>query len=186
MIRYKLVTQDFKTRAGERNETVWTIGTKHTALGDGSLYTDGVIHSYESPELAVLLNPIHAAIKEPRLIEIECSDLIANDGLKGGHKSATMIREIPLPTISQEQRVIFAILCVRSIPNRAQIAAWEDWADNYLSGTDRGTKAAYAAAAYAAYAAADAAYAQGIKIDFAALAHTACNTKNPTQTKGDV
>lgn len=131
MIRYKLVTQEFKTRAGERNETVWTEGVVNTATGHGGLCTNGVIHSYETPALAVLLNPIHANIENPRLIEIECSEMIASDDLKGGNKSATMIREIPVPEVSHIQRIIFAILCVRAIPGRELIPAWELWADNF-------------------------------------------------------
>lgn len=175
MLRYKLVTQDFKTRAGESNETTWIKGVTHTATGTGGLCTDGVIHSYETPALAVLLNPIHANIRKPRLIAIECSELVADDSLKGGHKSATMIGEVELPAITNKQRVIFAILCARAALYRAQIPEREAWANKYLPWT------AYAAspARAASYAAVYASYAQGIKIDFAALAHTACNTKNP-------
>ena|SRR3990167_3112643 len=72
MKRYKLVDQKYRTQVSEKNETCWQLpdGThpRIVATGTGTdLCTAGVIHSYASPELAVLMNAAHAAIREPRL-----------------------------------------------------------------------------------------------------------------------
>ena len=156
MIRYKLVTDDFKTRPGRDNETVWRIGESVTATGDGGLCTDGVIHSYESPLHAAFLAPFHVDKDHVRLIEIECSEIVADDGLKGGSKRATMTRELQLPTLTTEQRAEVSIRLVLAIPGRKPVDGWDDWAARWLSGK-RDKQAAVDAVAYAADAAADAA-----------------------------
>jgi hypothetical protein len=157
MLRYKLVTQDYKTRKGQENETTWEIGKTVTAESSSiELCSAGVIHSYETPELAVLLNPIHANIQNPRLLVIECSEIVAQDWGKAGHKSVTAIKEIPLPIIGLKQKIAFSILC--------SLAVYKDpkyviWANNWLSNFDNTTEAAEAAAdvALAAETAAEAA-----------------------------
>jgi len=63
MKRYKLTDQNLQTHGGYQ----WVVGEWHKATGDGkALCTDGWLHCYDSPELAVLLNPIHAGIENPR------------------------------------------------------------------------------------------------------------------------
>ena len=158
MKRYKLVTQDYKTRAGYSNETTWSIGVRVAAVGSNdALCSNGVIHSYASPELAAFLNPIHADIVDPRCLELDAGPLVADDGLKGGHKYVTPTAEIKLPRPTLRQRVIFAILCTRAIPGRAPIPEWDAWASTYLRGAADTAYAAADAAADTAYAAADAA-----------------------------
>jgi len=153
VIAYKLVDQKFRTRAGHDNEVTWRVGETHTATGKSNmLCTDGVIHSYTSPELGAFLNPTHADIKAPRCIELDASPVVDSDGLKQGHKSATMLREVPMPQPTLRQRVVFAILCARAVPNRKRVPEWESWADCYLANA---TSAAHAecAANTAMYAA---------------------------------
>ena len=166
MIRYKLVTQDYKTRVGYENETLWkTVDGKFPkikAKGQGNkLCTNGVIHSYSSPLVAVFLNPVHANIDNPRLLETECSEILIDDGTKAGHKEAYGIREIKIPEITEEQRIKFAILCALEVYKNSKFSFW---AKNWLSGVDRTKESAHAADANAAdadaYAAdADAAHA---------------------------
>lgn len=145
MKRYKLVTQKYTTQ----ENTLWSKGIRITAIGHGNeLCSNGVIHSYESPELAVLLNPIHANIPNPRLLIIECGALVADDCLKGGHKWAIMKEEIPLPIVTPEIRVTFSILCALEVYSNKD---FEKWADKWLSGVDRSVKAAWSAARSAAW-----------------------------------
>jgi hypothetical protein len=150
---YKLTTQDNKTRKGYSNECTWGAGVTHIAKGTGGLCTEGCIHSYLSPELAVIMNPIHANIKAPKLWECKGEIVLSDNGLKVGGKCLTTVREISLPNVTLEQRVIFAILCVKSVFG-GKSAEWDKWAEDYISGKNR---AAHAAAYDAARAAADAA-----------------------------
>ena len=153
MILYKLTTQDFKTREGYPNETLWGRGVSHTAKGHGTeLCSDGYIHAYLSPLLAVLMNPIHAGIQNPVVWEAEGS-VSVSDGLKVGCKTLTTVRQIPLPSVTTEQRVRFAILCALAV-NKDE--AFKIWAGGWLSGLDTSEEAARAAraAGWAAWAAA--------------------------------
>jgi hypothetical protein len=121
--------------------------------------TDQVLHCYNHPLLAVILNSVHANIKNPLLFEISVDKIVASDGLKFASKSQTLIKEIPLPEISLEQKIEFGIRVAKTIYTEKK---WNEWADKWLDGSDRSKEsAAYAVAAYAAaaYAAADAAYA---------------------------
>ena len=173
MERYKLVYQQYRTQ----NETCWQLpdGTHpriHARGAGDSLCTAGVIHSYASPELAAFMNIVHAAIREPRCIVIDAGPMVADDGTKGGHKWAQMVREVPMPVPTLQQRVVFAILSVRAIPGRAPIPIWEQWADDYLRGYNASVAGARAAeeAATATYARASAAYTEYAEY---AVAHTA-------------
>ena len=138
-------------------------GMSHSGTGEGGLCGPGWIHAYEHPLIAVLMNPIHADFKNPRLWEAEGKIAIRDGQLKCGCATLTTIREIPLPAITAEMRVRFAILCAREALTAADAAckAWNAWADKWLSGEDRSAAAAAKADAAAAKAAYDAAGAVG-------------------------
>jgi hypothetical protein len=133
---YKLTDQKMQTY----NSTQWGDNITHTANGQGDLCGPGWLHAYTSPLLAVLLNPIHANTVNPILWEAEGTGDSKNDrGLKIGFTSLTTVRTLPIPVVTLEQKIRFAILCGKQIntdPN------WNAWADNWLSGTDRSEAAA--------------------------------------------
>jgi hypothetical protein len=151
---YKLTDGDGQTRGG----TQWGPGVSHSGTGEGELCGPGWIHAYEHPLIAVLLNPIHADFKTPRLWEAEGEVGLRDGQIKCGCKTLTTVREIPLPAITTEMRVRFAILCAKEV---CACRSWNAWADRWLSGEDRSEAAAEdaAEAAWAAQAASWAAYA---------------------------
>lgn len=194
-IVYKLTDQDNYTRRGHPNETKWGRNVTHTAKGSGGLCSDGVIHAYSSPLLAVLLNPIHAAIENPKLWKAEMEVRYSDKGLKIGGKTLTTVAEIPVPEVTVRQRVIFAVLCAkasfgivdappsafflrqdsRAVEAMKRRKAWEDWAEAYMEGkaealTARAANAAANAAnaAYAAHASAHAVEADAARAAYAA------------------
>ena len=146
---YKLTDRDGQTWGG----TQWGPGVSHSGTGEGELCGPGWIHAYEHPLVAVLMNPIHADFKNPRLWEAEGEVGLRDGQIKCGCKTLTTIREIPLPSITSEMRVRFAILCAKEV---YACLSWNAWADKWLSGEDRSEAAAWAAAeaAWAAQAAA--------------------------------
>ena len=155
---YKLLDQKMTSH----NNTKWEIGVPITISKEGNLMcTDQVLHCYNHPLLAVILNPIHANIKNPLLFEISVDNIVDSDGLKFASKSQTLIKEIPLPEISLEQRVEFSIRIAKLVYTEKK---WNEWADSWLNGSDKSREsaddAAYAANGTAyAYATAAAAYA---------------------------
>ena len=153
---YKLTDPNGVTRAREPGETQWGENVTHTAIGDGNeLCTFDVIHAYLTPELAILLNPIHADFSEPILWEAE-GEIVAREGdIKVGCKSLTTLRRLPLVEPTLVQRIAFGILCAKAVYSEPSFVAW---ADKWLSGEDRCQAAAQAAAeaaeaAWAAWAA---------------------------------
>ncbi|HRT22354.1 MAG TPA: hypothetical protein P5318_19765 [Candidatus Hydrogenedentes bacterium] len=155
---YKLTDGDGKTLNG----TQWGPGVSHSGTGEGGLCGPGWIHAYEHPLIAVLLNPTHANFQNPRLWEAEGEVGLRDGQLKCGCKTLTTVREIPLPSITTEMRVRFAILCAKEV---CADLSWNAWADKWLSGEDRSVEAAkaaawasYDAAAWAVEAVAAAAY----------------------------
>lgn len=151
---YKLTTQDHKTRKGAYNECQWGEGVSHSGKGVGDLCGDGYIHAYTHPLLAVLLNPIHAAIVNPVLWECAGDVVLSDNGLKVGCVTLTTVRRVPLPEVTTTQRVAFGILCAKAVYEEA---AWDEWAGGWLNGTNRSARAASRAAAGVSRAAADAA-----------------------------
>lgn len=142
MKKYKLTTQFMTTHKGFQ----WKLGRKEIIEKEGNELCSGeVFHFYDSPELAILLNPIHANITNPRLFEVEC-EVVSHDGLKGGSKIMKIEKELPLPEISLTQKIAFGIYCAMTAHNEP---IWSKWAKNWIDGTDRSTKAAKAAKAAA-------------------------------------
>ena len=139
MIKYKLVDKEGYTRRGETGETFWFDGLEKIAQGYcNELCTSDVIHYYDHPLLAVLFNPIHANIPDPRLITIEIDRDVAHDGLKGGCKSAKFAEEIKLPVLTIEQRVEFAIkISLKYYKDTGYL----EWAKNWLVGKYRSISA---------------------------------------------
>lgn len=138
MIKYKLTTQALTTYKGFQ----WEVGKTVTTSGEGGLCSAGWLHYYHSPELAVLLNPIHAAIRNARLWEVEADGRHLDDrGLKGGCTQMCLLRELPLPVFDMEQRVEFAIRCAMLGYTEP---IWQSWAEGWLRG-DRGYAATAAA-----------------------------------------
>lgn len=149
---YKLTDENGQTYAG----TQWGPGITHTAAGNESqsLCSDAWIHAYESPLLAVLFNPIHANFQNPILWEAE-GVIGKRDGqLKCGCRTLTTIRQIPLPVITIEQMVKFAIYCGLEVYENEDFVTW---ANNWLNGSDRTAAAADAVWHTAVYGAARAA-----------------------------
>jgi len=154
---YKLTDRKMQTYGGFQ----WTLGGWQEAKGNltKELCSDAWLHCYDSPLLAILHNPIHANITNPRLFEVEVGGETKDDGeIKRGFHRMRLVKEISLPEITKNQKQAYGILCAKEVYKGK---SWNEWADNWLNGKYRSKRAARAAAhaAHAAYAAAHAAHA---------------------------
>ena len=156
MLYYKLTDKDGYTRKDANNECLWGDNITHTATGkESQLCSSDLIHVYQHPLIASLMNPVHADFKNPLLWECEVTGNCAHDGqLKSGFKTVTTIRRIDLPVITLEQRIRIAIYC--SLKKYSD-PSFVKWANAWLDGSDRSEDSAEAAeeasAAWAAWAA---------------------------------
>ena len=159
MVVYKLTDADGYCRRGKPGETRYEVGKTYTSDGTGDLCTEHWRHAYEHPVLAVLHDPIHGAHGlNARIWECETGEgkILREGKMKLGTTSITILREIPLPVVTTEQRVAYAIHCALRVYAEESFAKW---AEGWLDGTNRTRCAADAeyAAEYAAMCAADAA-----------------------------
>ena len=166
---YKLTDANMRTH----NEFQWEVGKWVETSGEGELCGPGWIHCYHHPLLAVLLNPIHANFKHPRLFEAEVSGKSLDDrGLKIGWQKVRLLEEISIPKITKEQKIRFGIFCALRVYKEKSFVAW---AKRWLSGKDISRTATWAART-AAGAAAGAAAEK--KINLIALAKRACRRED--------
>lgn len=150
---YKLTDQYDRTY----DDCQWGEGVTHTTSGKGDLCGPGWIYAYTDPLLAVLFNPIHANFRNPHLWEAE-GEIGKNDhGMKVGCTQLTTIHCVPLPKITIEQSVRFAILATKQVYSDV---AWNCWADRWLNNSDRSEETAWETAWAAAWAATMAAVAR--------------------------
>jgi hypothetical protein len=150
-IYYKLTDQDNKTK----NDTLWGENVTHKASGTGNkLCSSNVIHAYDTPYQALLMNPNHADILNPKLWIADGENEVNNDGTKVGLKSLTTIKQIEIPDFKLELKVEIAIHLALQVKNNKKFRIWAiKWLDNI----DRSYTAAAAAADVAAAGAAGAA-----------------------------
>ena len=127
---WKLTSESHETYGGCK----WGVGVEHTAAGTGALCTSGWLHAYLSPELAVLLNPIHSNIEKPVLWRADGDVGLADGQLKVGCTRLRTIGIVPLPKCATEQRVRFAILCALEVYFEP---GFVKWATDWLDGSNR-------------------------------------------------
>ena len=136
-IRYKLTNQDMITY----NTCQWTLNEWKETSGNGKLCSNGWLHCYSNPLLAILLNPTHANIDNPRLFEIEVEgENLTDNGLKEGWTRMRIVKELDIPKITRIQMVAFGILCALEVNKNETFIKW---ANNWLSGKDRSKESAY-------------------------------------------
>jgi hypothetical protein len=106
---YKLTTQNNTTFNGFK----WIPGRWKKTSGIGPLCTEGWLHAYSDPLVAVFMNYIHASIDNPKLWEAEGNGEFKDDrGTKCGFSRMRIIKKLPLPKISLEDRIKIAITFV--------------------------------------------------------------------------
>jgi hypothetical protein len=104
-----------------RDNTQWSEG--HTEIKEGPDYrlcSKTVVHAYRSLNLGLLLNPVHASIRDPLPWECEGTVEVEDYG-KVGCSSLTTVKKIPLPDwytdphMRRKVQIRFAILCAESV-----------------------------------------------------------------------
>jgi hypothetical protein len=194
---FKLTDQEGYTRRGSSNQVKWAEGYTVTCKSkeNPDLCTNDVVHGYKNSNLALLLNPHHADIRNPLLWEAE-GEIVAEDWGKIGCFSLTTIGKLPIPEWYADKKkrkmvcVAFAILCAEAVlqhfekdypaddrPRKAIEAAKAYLKNPTVRAADAAARTADAAyAAYAAYAARTA-YAAAYAADAAAYAADAAAEK---------
>lgn len=174
---YKLTDQSGNTQ----NKTNWIPKITHEKQPCGSpeLCSAAVYHAYTNANLALLLNPIHADISNPRMFE--CSgDVVVSDWGKVGSFKMTSKKEMRLPDwhtndeTRKQVQVMFAVLCAESVLHIYETYSNDPRPRQAIEAAKEYLKHKNADAARAAWGAANAAWgAANTDIDFAKLADLA-------------
>jgi hypothetical protein len=191
-IVYKLTTADGRTRVGKLNEMQWGDGIEHAIpqhLRDVTkeLCTRHWLHAYADPLLAEMLDAAHGNYGASGVLW-ECeAEVVRREPDKLGCWRVKTLRRVARPAVTIAQRVRFAILASLEVYDRPGYVAW---AEGWLSGANRSTDAARAAAAdvaYIAYAAdGHAAFAAYVAEAYAAPAYAAEAAAYAAVAKGDI
>jgi len=90
----------------------------------GEIVSQNIWECADSPLLAVMINPLHTECVRPRLFELR--------GIfKDKNICLNRIGEIDIPEVSAEQKLAFAMYCVRTLSPEHAFAAWvERWLAN--------------------------------------------------------
>lgn len=185
--RYKLTSDEWTTY----KNTKWGPNITHEVSGTGDLCSNGWIHVYSDPRLAIFLDPVHGSFgKDSILWEVNVSGKSKMDmGLKEGWESVTTLKIIEKPILTTEHRIRAAIYASALVYSDESFLYW---AKNWLNGNDRSERTAEAetaaaraelwagkyetAAEIAIYAAKTAVYAT-VKAAYKAAAETAADAE---------
>jgi hypothetical protein len=132
--RYKLVEQEaVRSENSEDKEEKfeWKLKKWKEIEGDKEffgVFSEGWLHCYSDPLIAILLNPINENIQNPRLFEVEVDGKEAHCNMKYAYKKMRLMKEVNVPKITLEQKVKFAVLCALEICGDNKFTSWaKDW-----------------------------------------------------------
>jgi hypothetical protein len=131
---YIFTTKNYETDIYSANIREWGVNITHGSKSDYWLNKQDPILAYKNVLLAVFMAPTHVAQKYSVMWECEGDIVEQVSQLKCRCTSLTTLRQIPMPIITLEQRVKFAILCALQLCNEIWFV---DWANNWLNGKDR-------------------------------------------------
>ncbi len=133
VFRYKLTTADGKTY----NDTQWGPGVTHSAPGKGSLCSNGWIHVYNHPLVALIFNPVHGDFRDNAILwKCRCwGSTLGDKGTKEGWQHVKTIKPIEKPKLTEDRVRAFAILSSMNLVKKyPPTKEWLDWAKGWLNG----------------------------------------------------
>lgn len=114
MLKYKLTTQEYD---------VFNIHQfKEPSNNDGFFY-------YNTPELAILLNPVYTKIKNPKLWECRVKGKRISNNLIGTCSGITILKEIPKPEFKSRQLVE---ICYKLVNEIFECMKFDEKQDKFL------------------------------------------------------
>lgn len=124
---YKLTDDTMRTYRGYQ----WTVGPIHAAWGTGPLCSEGWLHAYRHPLVALMMNVGDLGIQNPRLFRAEGVIGLEDNGLQVGCTALRLCEELPIPAITTEHRVTMAMFAALKVYSELE---WLAWATRWLDG----------------------------------------------------
>jgi hypothetical protein len=133
MARYLLTNTDNYTWRGSRifpGRSVFSSKTGHNVIEKNSAEIG------ESPLVAIMLNPWHAQLDEPKMLELQFSQVAV---VKDDPSINMQVRETGVPSVTTDQKIVFALMVLKEVYENVGFA---EWAGSWISGTDRSAESA--------------------------------------------
>ncbi|MFV1996599.1 MAG: hypothetical protein ACC641_01185 [Acidiferrobacterales bacterium] len=133
MAKYILADSANHTRRGNR------IFPGHSTF---SSQTSNNIVAQNAPEIggsalvAIMLNPWHAQLETPKMLELHFTSIAIDTSDPTIRMS---VREVTLPEITTDQKIIFGLMVVSTVFNNNQ---FNQWAEKWIDGSDRSAESA--------------------------------------------
>ena len=89
-----------------------------------------------SPLVAIMLNPWHAQLDKPKMVQM----LFTTVDVDTSSPTISMdVREVDVPETTTDQKIIFALMVITEIYGNEQ---FNQWAEKWINGSDRGARSA--------------------------------------------
>lgn len=133
MEKYVLANADNETWRGTRIVPGQRV---HSPLSTNDLVTRNQPELGESPLVAVMLNPWHAHLEAPKMLELQLTHVAVDAGEPGVN---LRVRETEVPPVTTDQKIIFSLMALKELYGNE---AFCNWADGWISGRDRSAESA--------------------------------------------
>jgi len=139
MAKYILADSANRTRNGSR---VFPGRSTFSSQASNNIVAQNASDIGASPLVAIMLNPWHAQLENPKMLELHFTSI----AIDSSHPTIRMnVREVEVPEITTDQKIIFALLTISEIYKNDQ---FNRWASAWISGSDRSAESAGKLIAY--------------------------------------
>jgi hypothetical protein len=133
MTRYLLTNADHTTWRGNQIDTGRSVFSSNS---ENNVIATNADELGDSPLVAIMLNPWHAQIDQQKMLEIEISQI---DVVKNDPHINLLVRESELPSVTTDQKIVFGLMVIQEV---YQKSVFNEWADGWISGSDRSAESA--------------------------------------------
>lgn len=133
MAKYILTNSENRTRQGS---CLFPGGSSFSSQASSDVVTENASEMGASPLVAIMLNPWHAQLEGPKMLEMQFTT--EEDNARDPIFRITL-REVGMPATTTDQKIIFALMVIVEV---YQNELFNQWAQKWISGTDRGAMSA--------------------------------------------
>lgn len=133
MAKYILTNSENCTRQGDY---IFPEGSSFSSQAISEVVAKNASEMGVSPLVAIMLNPWHAQLEKPKMLEMlfttevdDTSDPIFR----------ISVHEVDIPATTTDQKIIFALMVIMDVYKNDQ---FNQWAQKWINGTDRGAMSA--------------------------------------------
>ncbi|MEE8481990.1 MAG: hypothetical protein V3S12_01425 [Acidiferrobacterales bacterium] len=133
MAKYILADSDNRTRRGDY---IFPSGSSFSSQSSSNIVSENASEIAATPLVAIMLNPWHAQLDNPKMLKMHFTTELddTNDPI-----FRTNVCEVPMPEATTDQKIIFALLVIKQVYKNTE---FNQWAEKWITGSDRGAASA--------------------------------------------